>query len=340
MKQVTVIILNWNGCQFLKKFIPIVIKHSSKDAEIVVADNNSSDDSVEFLKTNYPEVRIIQNEYNAGFASGYNLALKQIKTKYYVLLNSDVEVTKNWINPLIQLMEKDETIAACQPKLLSYYQRDAFEYAGAAGGYIDKYGYPFCRGRIFNSLEKDTGQYDDVVEIFWASGASLFVRAHLFHQVGGLDDDFFTHMEEIDLCWRFKNQGYKIIYCPDSVIYHVGGGTLPKTSFRKTYFNFRNNLFLLYKNLPKSYLWKVFIARFFLDGIASIKFLMEGGYKDAWAVIRAHLSFYKHFTKLSKKRSGIQHKEVSNIYRSNIVFDYFLFKTKKFYQLKSNKFTT
>lgn len=248
MKKTAVVILNWNGRKFLKKFLPDVIKFSKKDAEVIVADNASTDDSVAVLKADFPEIRIIENKSNGGFAKGYNQALKLIDAEYYILLNSDIEVTENWINPVIELMESDKNIAACQPKIRSYHEKEKFEYAGAAGGFIDKFGYPFCRGRIFQSLEEDKGQYDDTVEIFWATGAALFIRAELYHKLGGMDDDFFAHMEEIDLCWRLKNEGYKIMYCPKSTVYHVGGGTLPTSSSWKTYLNFRNNFFLIYKN--------------------------------------------------------------------------------------------
>ncbi len=339
MKEVAVVILNWNGKKFLEQFLQKVVDYSKNDAEIIVADNASSDDSIEYLKSNFPEVKIIQNSFNAGFATGYNLALKQIKAKYFVLLNSDIEVTEDWIKPVIKLMESDGNIAACQPKIRAYHQKDEFEYAGGAGGYIDKYGYPFCRGRIFQSMEKDSGQYDDTVEVFWASGACLFVRAELYHKYDGLDDDFFAHMEEIDLCWRFKNYGHKIMYCPDALVYHVGGGTLPKTSSRKTYLNFRNNFFLMYKNLPSNRLWKMFLSRLLLDAIAGSKFLFQGGYKDLWAVIRAHLSFYKNFGNLKKKRAKLEQKKVSMVYLSNIAFDHYLWRMKKFSQLDSKKFS-
>jgi len=264
---VAVVILNWNGKKFLEKFLPSVVSNSG-DAEIIMADNNSSDDSISFMAINYPNIRIIKNSENGGFAKGYNDALKQIKSDYYILLNSDIEVTPNWIDPLFDLMENDSMIAACQPKLRSYYQQDEFEYAGAAGGFIDKWGYPFCRGRIFGHLEKDEAQYENVEEVFWATGAAMFVRAKYFWEVGGLDEDFFAHMEEIDLCWRLKNKGYKIMVHPQSVVFHVGGGTLPKNSPTKTYLNFRNNFYLLYKNLPKKRFKRVFIFRLIWDGVA------------------------------------------------------------------------
>lgn len=339
MKNTAVVILNWNGQKFLKEFLPNVIKFSQEFADIIVADNASNDDSISILKKDFPEVRIIENKNNAGFASGYNQALKHVEAEFYILLNSDIEVTENWIKPVIDLMEKDPKIAACQPKIRSYYEREKFEYAGAAGGFIDKYGYPFCRGRVFQSLESDEGQYDHASEIFWASGAAFFVRAELYHQLGGFDDDFFAHMEEIDLCWRFKNDGYKIMFCPDSVVYHVGGGTLPKSSSRKTYLNFRNNFSLIYKNLPRNRILKTILARLVLDAVAAMKFLIQGGIKDSIAVLRAHLSFYKNFKKLRQKRRAIKQREVSNMYLSNIAFDHFLYRKKHFTQLHSNKFS-
>ncbi|HNZ44070.1 MAG TPA: glycosyltransferase family 2 protein [Bacteroidales bacterium] len=329
-----VVILNWNGKKFLEQFLPAVIQHSKNIASIIVADNASSDDSVAFLKEHFPEIRIIQNQSNGGFAKGYNDALKLIDAEYYVLLNSDIEVTPGWIEPVLGLMDSDKSIAACQPKIRSYHEREKFEYAGAAGGYIDKYGYPFCRGRLFFTIEEDEGQYNDTREIFWATGACLFVRAELYHKLGGLDEDFFAHMEEIDFCWRLKNHGYKIMYCPDSIVFHIGGGTLPKSSSRKTYLNFRNNFTLLYKNLPAKRLAPVFTARLLLDGIAAIKFLLDGGFKDFIAVSRAHLSFYRNIGKIRKKRKLQIQQKVRHIYHGNIVVDYYLLKRKKFTDLK------
>jgi GT2 family glycosyltransferase len=339
LKKTALVILNWNGRKFLKKFLPNVIKFSQEDAEIIVADNASSDDSIALLKAEFPEVRIIENKSNGGFATGYNEALKQVEAEYYILLNSDIEVTENWIKPVIEMMDKDSKIAVCQPKIRSYHEPEKFEYAGAAGGFIDKYGYPFCRGRVFQVLEEDKGQYDDAIEIFWATGAAFFVRAELYHKLGGLDDDFFAHMEEIDLCWRFKNHGYKIMYCPDSIVFHVGGGTLPKSSSRKTYLNFRNNFFLMYKNLPKQRIFKTILARLILDAVAAMKFLMQGGVKDLWAVTRAHLSFYKNFRTLQKKRRVIEQNNVSCMYFSNIAFDHFLHRKKYFSELDFDKFS-
>ena len=333
-----VVILNWNGRKYLEQFLPLLIRYSNGEAEIIVADNASNDDSISFLESNFPSVRIIRNYANEGFARGYNLALKQVEADYYILLNSDIEVTPDWIRPVIDMMEKDPSIAACQPKIRSYLDRSKFEYAGAAGGFIDKYGYPFCRGRLFQSLEEDLGQYDDATEIFWATGACMFVRADLFHQAGGLDEDFFAHMEEIDLCWRLKNLGYKIMYCPQSVVYHIGGGTLPKISWRKTYFNFRNNFYLLYKNLPDNLVMEVFAKRFILDGIAALKFLFTAGFKDFWAIYKAHTSFYSTLSKTKAKRKLLRHEPLHQVYRKNIVFEYYLRRKKKFTELDPKKF--
>lgn len=333
-----VVILNWNGKKYLEQFLPPLLRYSDGEAEIIVADNASSDDSVSFLKSNFPTVRIIPNPANEGFSRGYNLALRQVEADYYILLNSDIEVTPGWIRPVIGMMENDKSIAACQPKIRSFTERTKFEYAGAAGGFIDKYGYPFCRGRMFQSLEEDHGQYDDVAEIFWATGACMFVRADLFHQVGGLDEDFFAHMEEIDLCWRLKNSGFKIMYCPQSVVYHIGGGTLPKISWRKTFYNFRNNFYLLYKNLPDELVSEVFTKRLFLDGIAAMKFLFTAGFKDFWAIYRAHTSFYSTLSKTKAKRKLLKHAPLHKVYRKNIVFEYFLRNKKKFTDLDPGNF--
>ncbi len=340
MAKVAVAILNWNGKSLLQKFLPDVVSYSSP-AEIYIIDNGSSDDSLSFLKINFPDVKIIINEKNFGFAKGYNEGLKKIDAEYFILLNSDVQVTENWIEPLISLMEKDATISACQPKLLNYNVRDEFEYAGGAGGFIDKYGYPFCRGRIFNSFEKDKGQYDETQEIFWASGACLFVRAKNFFEAGMLDEDFFAHMEEIDLCWRMKNLGYKIIYSSVSIVYHVGGGTL-KISPQKTFLNFRNNLILLIKNHAPEYFRVKFFLRMILDGIAGLKFLLSGQFFHFAAVIRAHFNFYSTFGRTMKKRRAMK-KRISRyassaIYRKSIVVDYFLKGKKKFSELDKNLF--
>lgn len=334
-----VVILNWNGKKFLEKFLPGVIRHSSPLAEIIIADNASSDDSLAYLEKNHPEIRIIRLTRNFGFAGGYNLALKQIEADNYILLNSDIEVTENWIAPVLKLMQADPHIAACQPKIRSYYDPEKFEYAGAAGGYIDKYGYPFCRGRLFQSIEKDEGQYDQAMEVFWATGACMFLKADIFHKLGGFDDDFFAHMEEIDFCWRAKNQGYKIMFCPDSTIFHIGGGTLPKNNSRKTYLNIRNNIIMLYKNLEPERLVRVLAARLILDYVAALKFLVDGGFKDMAAVIRAHFYFWKNLSRLRKKREKIPHLKVSQIYWGNIVLQHYLRRKKSFRQLDGTRFT-
>jgi len=336
--KVAVVILNWNGKKFLEKFLPFVIRYS-EHAEIIVADNASTDDSVAFLKIHHPEIRIIQNPTNGGFAKGYNDALKQVNADYYILLNSDIEITHGWIEPVIAMMEKDKTIGACQPKILSYADREHFEYAGAAGGFIDKYGYPFCRGRIFQSLEKDNEQYNDTIEVFWATGACMFVRASIYHEIGGLDEKFFAHMEEIDFCWRMKQSGYKIMYCPESKVYHIGGGTLPKISYRKTYLNFRNNLFMLFKNHPTEKIIPILLTRFILDGVAGLKFFIDGGFKDCYAVTRAHFSFYRNLPALYRDRKKINHTNVSMIYQKNLVVEYFIRKKDTFNKMDLTKFS-
>lgn len=336
--KIAIVILNWNGKKFLEMFLPKVVETSRNIAEVYLADNGSSDDSVSFLVKSFPDVKIIQHETNLGFAAGYNRALEQIEADYFVLLNSDIEVTENWIEPIISMMENDTRIAACQPKILSYHYRSQFEYAGAAGGFIDRYGYPFCRGRIFQALEEDLGQYDDIVEIFWATGACMFIRASCYYEAGGLDDDFFAHMEEIDLCWRLKHLGYKIMYNGQSAVYHIGGGSLDKSSPRKTYLNIRNNSTLLYKNLPQEQLFPVFFARIFLDIMASIKFLIDGGFRHFIAVSRAHFGFYFSYKKNRVKRRMIIHTHVSQIYEGNIALDHFLKGKRKFSQLDKGKF--
>ena len=301
-KDIAVVILNWNGQQWLEKFLPTVIEKSSM-ANIYIADNASTDDSISLIENNFPSVKIIQNQLNEGYAKGYNDALKDLKEKYFVLLNSDIEVTDNWIEPIINLMEENPNISACQPKILDYNNKDSFEYAGASGGYIDNLGYPFTRGRIFDSIESDNNQYDDVKEIFWASGACFFVRADHFNEVNGFDNDFFAHQEEIDLCWRLKIKGYQIMVHPSSVVYHVGGGTLDDSSPFKTYLNFRNNLFMLTKNLNFFSLLITLYFRLPLDGIAAVTLLKKkSGFLHLLAVLRAHLVFYISIPRLLFKR--------------------------------------
>jgi GT2 family glycosyltransferase len=291
--KVAIVILNWNGSHFLRRFLPSVAGSSYTNCDIVVADNASTDDSVSFLQQHYPQVRIIRLAENFGFAGGYNKALKQVEADYYVLLNSDVEVEPGWIEPVVQLMESDKAIAACQPKIRMERHRELFEYAGACGGWLDCLGYPFARGRIFDICEEDKGQYDTIEPIFWASGAAMFVRAAVYHACGGLDEYFFAHQEEIDLCWRMQLAGHKIMVCPASVVYHVGGGTLPKGNERKVYLNFRNNLIMLAKNLPLGQaLWKL-PFRLLLDVVSAWKGLVIGEGTYFIAVVEAHYSFYK-----------------------------------------------
>ena len=342
MRKTAVVILNYNGKKFLQEFLPGVLLYSQIEAEVIVADNCSTDDSVEFIRQYHPNVRVIQNKSNGGFAKGYNEALSQINADYYVLLNSDVEVTPNWIAPVIELMNNDNTIAACQPKILAFHNKVQFEYAGAAGGFIDKYGYPFCRGRIFDTFEADLGQYQDTTEVHWATGACLFVRSAAYHAIGGLDEDFFAHMEEIDLCWRLKNLGHKIMYTSGATVFHVGAGTLAKHNPRKTYLNFRNNLILLCKNHAHQFFWIKLLLRMTMDGIAGLKFLFSGDVLHFVAVIHAHLSFYKSFPSTLQKRNQfkrqVQNWSKSAIYDQSIVIDYFIKGKSKFSELPKNKF--
>lgn len=342
MLKTAVVILNWNGKGFLEKFLPVLIENTNDpDTEIIIADNNSKDTSIEFLNNYYPTIRQIHFDQNYGFTGGYNRALKQIEAKYFVLLNSDIEVTSGWLAPLIELLEKDEEIAACQPKIKAYHQKDQFEYAGAAGGFIDKYGYPFCRGRILDTSEKDDHQYDEQIDVFWATGACLVVRADLYKELGGLDDDFFAHMEEIDFCWRLKNLGYRIVCNPDSTVYHVGGGTLPNTSPFKLYLNFRNNLFLLYKNLPAGSLFSILFARMILDGVSAFIFLTKLSFASFRSVLMAHVHFYQSLKKLRIKRKKLLHHKVAyqhaQIYPGSILVAYFFKKARCFSELKFKK---
>lgn len=338
MIKVAVVILNWNGESFLEQFLPSVVKNSSvAGTEVWVADNGSTDASISFLKKNYPTVKLIEFDKNYGFTGGYNRALQQIQAEYYVLLNSDIEVTENWLNPIIYFMDGHKDVAAAMPKLLAHNAKEYFEYAGAAGGFIDKLGYPFCRGRILSELEKDEGQYDKASEIFWATGACLFVRAELYHSTGGLDEEFFAHMEEIDLCWRLKNQGYKIMYIPQSKVYHVGGGTLPNNNPKKLFLNYRNNLYLLYKNLPKGHFLHVLFFRMILDGLSAVMYLMQGKGSFFIAVLKAHFAFYSTLGNFKKKRNQIASSRMVNkhpqIFKKSIVFSFFIKKTRKFTSL-------
>jgi len=334
--EIAVVILNYNGENFLEKFLPNVIEHS-KNATIYVADNCSTDNSVDYLKANFPSVKLIINSENGGFAKGYNDALRHVKADYYVLLNSDIEVTPNWIDPCIELLEKDKSIAALQPKVLAYHNKTHFEHAGAAGGYLDNDFYPFCQGRIFNEVELDNGQYNKSHEVFWATGACLFIRAELYHSIGGLDDDFFAHMEEIDMCWRLKQQNHKIYYCADSTIYHVGGGTLNYNNPKKTYLNFRNSLFMIAKNYDGNLFIKVF-KRLLIDGLAGVMFIFKFQFKHCWAIIKAHFAFYKNLKSLLQKRAFIKQNSTTfnsvGLFKGSIIFQKYFKSIKKFSDLK------
>lgn len=336
--KVAVVILNWNGKYFLEKFLPSVYNSTYPNVEFIIGDNASTDDSIVFVKENYPQIRIIKNTENLGFAGGYNKVLEHIDAEYFVLLNSDVEVTANWIEPVVEMMERADYVAA-QPKIRSFHQKDSFEHAGAAGGFMDSYGFPFCRGRILHEVEQDLGQYDTEAEVFWATGAALFIKSSVWRSMNGFDADFFAHMEEIDLCWRIKRQGYKIGYCPNSIIYHVGGGTLNTSNPKKTYLNFRNNLVMLQKNLSFfSAVWIIF-ARLWLDLLALIHFLIEGKPKDAWAVSRAHQYFFLNFFKNAAKRKRTSEKtNKKGLYKKCIIWDFYLNKIQRFSDLNGNNF--
>ncbi len=336
---VAIVILNWNGRKFLEQFLPSVMASVYDNKKIIVADNASTDDSVIFLQQQYPQIEILQNSSNEGFAKGYNTALKKVQSAYYVLLNSDVEVTANWISPVIDLMESDAAIAACQPKLLAYNDKNKFEYAGASGGWIDEFGYPFMRGRVFDVCETDNGQYDTPQQCFWASGAALFVKAKIYHELGGLDEYFFAHQEEIDFCWRLQRAGYKIYVQPASVVYHVGGGTLPKGNSKKTYLNFRNNLIMLAKNFSfAAALWKI-PFRMALDAVAAWKSLLSGDGCYYVAILKAHIGFFKWLFIIKKHRALPVKKDVQlkGWYNGSVVWQYFIKKKKTFLEIVNNK---
>lgn len=338
----SVVILNYNGKHHLETFLPSVVRYTPKWAEIIIADNGSTDDSLPFLEKHFPKLRIIKLKKNYGFAEGYNKALKKLKSQYFVLLNSDVEVTHNWLPPIIDEMDLRPEIAAAQPKIRSYAQRDQFEYAGAAGGFIDKFGFPFCRGRLFDNCEQDQGQYDTIREVFWATGACLVIRAKAYFEAKGLDKRFFAHMEEIDLCWRLKNRGYKIYCFPHSVVYHLGGGTLAAQNHRKTYLNFRNNLMMIFKNdYRKGFIFFLFL-RMVLDGLAGVHFLFSRNPRHFAAVIHAHFSFYKRLGSLIKSRKYWRkkslHPNCAGYYQRSIVSDFFISKKKIFGDLPTDMF--
>lgn len=325
---IAIVILNWNGKALLEQFLPSVIKHS-KEATVYIADNASTDDSVTFVEKEFPLVKIIKNSENGGYAKGYNDALKHVEADVYCLLNSDVEVTQNWLQPIMDTFKTHPNTAIIQPKLLDYKKKDHFEYAGAAGGFIDKFGYPYCRGRIFNTVEKDSGQYDDVSEIFWASGACLFIKSSVFSELNGLDEYFFAHMEEIDLCWRAKNMGYSVKYVGDSTVYHVGGATLSNANPKKTFLNFRNSLFALTKNATGPILIKIGV-RLILDGVAGMKFLFEQKPRHLLSILKAHFSFYRSLGRLLKQRKSTKNK-INYYQKTSVVFDYFI-KRNKYYK--------
>ncbi len=338
-KKTAIVILNWNGAELFDKFLPSVIKYSAgENIGLFLADNGSTDRSIPYLKKNYPSVKIIDLQRNYGFAEGYNRALEQVEADIFVLLNSDVEVTPGWISKCLMLFEGNKKIAAVQPKILSFEEKHMFEYAGACGGFIDRYGYPFCRGRILNRTEPDTGQYNVATPIFWASGACMFIKAEAFKKAGGLDGDFWAHMEEIDLCWRIKSLGYEVWYQPESVVFHLGGGTLSYGSPKKIYLNFRNNLWMLFKNLPKDKFKRIFFARMVLDGVAAIKFIAGFNFRELWAVFKAHVAFYKELPALIRKRKAIQEhiivKNHNEVYNKSIMWNFFIQGKRKFSELR------
>ncbi len=338
MGKSAIVILNWNGRNHLEKFLPSVIENTKGEGvRIIIADNGSTDNSIVFLKEKYPQVEIMVFDANYGYTGGYNRALDQIDADYYVLLNSDVEVTAGWLHTILDYMDSHPDVAAAMPKLLAYDNKQEFEYAGAAGGFIDIYGYPFCRGRVLSKVEMDQGQYNDNTEIFWASGACLFVRASAFRSAGKFDEKFFAHMEEIDLCWRLKRMGYKIMVIPSSVVYHVGGGTLPNNNPVKLYLNYRNNLFLLQKNLSRSRLIPIIFVRLVLDGTSALVYLAKFSFGFFWAVFKAHLHFYCNIFATHRKRREfarlVKAEEVGQIYKHSMVFNFIVRKNRTYNEL-------
>lgn len=339
MKKIAVVILNWNGRAMLEKFLPSVCGFThGEEVVVVVADNGSTDDSIAFVKEHYPEVQLVVLDKNYGFAEGYNRALSQLDAEYFLLLNSDVEVTENWLDPMLAYMEAHPDVAACQPKIKAFHQKESFEHAGACGGFLDKYAFPFCRGRIFSHVEEDRGQYDSVADIFWATGAAMMIRSDLYWWVGGLDGKFFAHMEEIDLCWRLRSRGRRIVCVPDSVVYHVGGGTLNVENPRKTFLNFRNNLLMIYKNVPEKYLRKVMTARFFLDHVAALQYVLKGDFSNAKAILRARREFRKLrplYEEVRKENLEAQTVvDIPEVLNRSLVFASFLKGVKKFSDLR------
>ncbi len=340
MSKIAVVILNFNGISFLRQFLGITVKYSDyPGTSIWLVDNGSDDSSADWTTENFPEVNILKFDRNYGFAGGYNLALEQIEAEYYVLLNSDIEVTPGWLTPMVKFLDNNNRVAAVQPKILSWHRKEYFEYAGACGGFIDRLGYPFCRGRIFDLTEKDSGQYDNITEIFWASGACSMIRAAAWKDCGGFDADFFAHMEEIDLCWRMNARGWKLFSIPQSTVYHVGGGTLSYNSPVKIYLNFRNNLFLLYKNLPEKNFKITLFKRKLFDGLAAILFLLKGKPSAIPQIIKAHRDYYKKTANLKNKRllnlqAAIKAHKISTILNRNLVFEFYLRRNSTFTSLK------
>lgn len=328
-----IVILNWNGRKLISEFLPSIIKYSYSIANIYVADNASNDDSVVFIQENFPEVSIISNPSNGGYSKGYNDALKHIKADIYCLINSDVEVTENWLSPILDVFSKESNTAIIQPKILDYKDKSKFEYAGAGGGFIDFFGYPYCRGRVFNHLETDRGQFDDTAQIFWASGACFFVRSEVYHELHGFDEKYFAHQEEIDLCWRTQNLGYDITYVGASTVYHVGGATLQESNPQKTYLNFRNSLLNIVKNIPPRYFLIVVLSRLLLDGVAGIKFIVELRPIHTWSILKAHASFYSKLFSYLKLRRTIK-KNHSYFRHFSVVWKYFVLRRRTFSSLK------
>ena len=332
---VAIVILNWNGKHHLQQFLPSVLSTEYPNYKVIVADNASTDGSVDFLTATYPQIEIIQLVKNFGFAKGYNEALKEVAAEYYVILNSDVEVTPGWLTPIIDLLKKDIDYAACQPKILTFKNKTFFEYAGGAGGWLDAYGYPFARGRVFDICEEDNGQYNDTAEVFWASGAALIIRSEVFHKMKGFDEYFFAHQEEIDLCWRMQSAGYKIFCCPESVVYHIGGGTLPRGNSKKTFLNFRNNQIMLAKNLPAGEKWWKIPYRMMLDTVSAVKGLLSGDGGYFVAIFTAHLAFlywlfFKRYKRKAAKKKLVQ---LKGLYKGNIAWQHFVKKKKSFSEI-------
>tara|TARA_B100000809_G_scaffold144339_1_gene141948 strand:- start:39863 stop:40855 length:993 start_codon:yes stop_codon:yes gene_type:complete len=325
--KIAVVILNWNGKKLLETFIPSLIKFS-KNADIYVADNASTDTSILFIREHYPEIKLIINKENGGFAKGYNDALKEINTPIYALVNSDIEVTDNWLEPIIEEFQNNDNTGIIQPKILDYKNKKKFEYAGAAGGFLDILGYPYCRGRIFNSLEKDKGQYNDTITINWASGACFFIKSEIFHKLNGFDEDYFAHQEEIDLCWRASNLGYDIKYVGTSTVFHIGGATLNEANSYKTFLNFRNSLYSLVKNLPSNKVFFYIFIRMILDAIAGVRFMLQGRPIHTLAIIKSHISFYVNLIKMISKRT-VKHKNTKYYNTTSIVWSHFVMNIRK-----------